>query len=43
MQGDSVFPIALAIAANQGNAVYAVDAWDNSVATSAPTSERDDI
>jgi predicted O-methyltransferase YrrM len=41
--GRSVFPIALAIAANQGNAVYAVDAWDNSVATSAPTSERDDI
>jgi predicted O-methyltransferase YrrM len=41
--GRSVFPIALAIAANQGNAVYAVDAWDNSVAISAPTSERDDI
>jgi len=41
--GRSVFPIALAIAANQGHAVYAVDAWDNAVATSASTSERDDI
>jgi hypothetical protein len=41
--GRSVFPIALAIAANQGRAVYAVDAWDNAVATSAPVSERDDI
>jgi predicted O-methyltransferase YrrM len=41
--GRSVFPIALAIAANQGHAVYAVDAWDNAVATSAPISERDDI
>ena len=40
--GRSVFPIALAIAANQGHAVYAVDAWDNAVATSAPISERDD-
>jgi hypothetical protein len=41
--GRSVFPIALAIAANQGHAVYAVDAWDNAVATSPPISERDDI
>ena len=41
--GRSVFPIALAIAANQGHAAYAVDAWDNAVATSAPISERDDI
>ena len=41
--GRSVFPIALAIAANPGHAVYAVDAWDNAVATSAPISERDDI
>ena len=41
--GRSIFPIALAIAANQGHAVYAVDAWDNAVATSAPISERDDI
>jgi predicted O-methyltransferase YrrM len=41
--GRSVFAIALAIAANQGHAVYAVDAWDNAVATSAPTSARDDI
>jgi len=41
--GRSVFPIALAIAANQGHAVYAVDAWDNAVATSAPISERDDV
>jgi hypothetical protein len=41
--GRSVFPIALAIAANQGHAVYAVDAWDNAVATSASISERDDI
>jgi hypothetical protein len=41
--GRSVFPIALAIAANQGHAVYAVDAWDNAIATSAPISERDDI
>jgi len=38
-----VFLIALAIAANQGHAVYAVDAWDNAVATSVPTSGRDDI
>jgi predicted O-methyltransferase YrrM len=41
--GRSVFPIALAIAANPGHAVYAVDAWDNAVATSAPISERDDV
>ena len=41
--GRSVFPIALAIAANQGRAVYAVDAWDNAVATSAPISEGDDV
>jgi predicted O-methyltransferase YrrM len=41
--GRSVLPIALAIAANQGHAVYAVDAWDNTVATSARISERDDI
>jgi Methyltransferase domain len=41
--GRSVFPIALAIAANQGHAVYAVDAWDNAVATSAPISKRDDM
>jgi predicted O-methyltransferase YrrM len=40
--GRSLLPIALAIAANQGRAVYAVDAWDNAVATSMPTSERDD-
>ena len=39
----SAFPIALAIAANQGHAVYAVDAWNNTVATSAPISQRDDI
>jgi hypothetical protein len=39
--GRSVFPIALAIAANQGRAVYAVDAWENAVATSAPTDEQD--
>src|SRR5215469_8827271 len=41
--GRSLFPIALAIAANEGHAVYAVDAWDNAVATSTPTSERDHI
>jgi len=41
--GRSVFPIALAIAANQGHAVYAVDAWENEVATSAPTSAQDDF
>jgi predicted O-methyltransferase YrrM len=41
--GRSVFPIALAIAANQGHAVYAVDAWDNAIATSAATSARDDV
>ena len=39
--GRSVFPIALAIAANHGGAVYAVDAWENAVATSAPTDEQD--
>ena len=38
-----MFPIALAIAANQGHAVYAVDAWNNAAATSAPISERDDV
>lgn len=31
------------MAANQGHAAYAVDAWDNAPATSAPTSEPDDI
>jgi Methyltransferase domain len=41
--GRSLFPIAFAIAANQGRTVYAVDAWDNGVATSAPASELDDI
>ena len=41
--GRSVFPIALAIAANQGHAVYAVDAWDNAVATSASINQPDDI
>jgi hypothetical protein len=41
--GRSVFPIALAIAANQGHVVYAVNTWDNAVATSAPISERDDV
>lgn len=39
--GRSVFPIALAIAANHGRAVYAIDAWENAVATSTPTDERD--
>lgn len=39
--GRSVFPIALAIAANQGHAVYAIDAWENEVATATPTSEQD--
>jgi len=39
--GRSVFPIALAIAANHGHAVYAVDAWENAVATSEPTNEQD--
>lgn len=39
--GRSVFPIALAIAANQGRAVYAIDAWRNEVATATPTSEQD--
>jgi predicted O-methyltransferase YrrM len=39
--GRSVFPIALAIAANRGRAVYAVDAWENAVATSAPTDGDD--
>jgi hypothetical protein len=38
-----VFPIALAIAANQGHVVCAVNTWDNAVATSAPISERDDV
>jgi Methyltransferase domain len=32
--GRSIFPVALAIAANQGRAVFAIDAWENSVATS---------
>ena len=41
--GRSVFPIALAIAANQGHAVYAIDAWENTVATSTATSEPDDV
>ncbi len=39
--GRSVFPIALAIAANRGRTVYAVDAWENAVATSAPTDDED--
>jgi predicted O-methyltransferase YrrM len=34
--GRSVFPIALAIASNQGRAVYAIDAWENTVATADP-------
>jgi predicted O-methyltransferase YrrM len=41
--GRSVFPIALAIAANHGRAVYAVDAWENAVAISAPTNEQDHV
>lgn len=41
--GRSVFPIALGIAANQGHAVYAVDAWENAVATETRTSEANDI
>ncbi len=39
--GRSVFPIALAVAANHGRAVYAVDAWENAVAASAPTDDED--
>jgi Methyltransferase domain len=39
--GRSVFPVALAIAANQGRAVYAVDAWENAVATADPGDARD--
>jgi Methyltransferase domain len=40
--GRSLFPIALAIEANQGRAVYAVEAWDREVATSTPTDEVND-
>jgi predicted O-methyltransferase YrrM len=40
--GRSVFPIALAIAANQGHAVYAVDPWENAVAIAEPTSTKND-
>ena len=39
--GRSIFPMALAIAANQGRAVFAVDAWENSVATSTLESRPD--
>lgn len=39
----SVFPIAFAIAANKGSAVYAVDAWENAVATSSPTEQQNHI
>jgi hypothetical protein len=38
-----VFPTASAIAANEGQTVYAIDAWDNAVSTPTLTSERDDI
>jgi Methyltransferase domain len=38
--GRSVFPIAFAIAANKGTAVYAVDAWENAVATSSSTEHQ---
>jgi hypothetical protein len=38
-----VFPIALAIAANRGTAVYAVDAWENEAAISSPTEYQNDV
>jgi hypothetical protein len=41
--GRSLFPIALAVAANGGRAVYAVDGWDNLVATSEPTNLQNDV
>lgn len=41
--GRSVFPIAFAIAANKGKAVYAVDAWENEVATSSPAESQNDL
>ncbi|HEY1258814.1 MAG TPA: class I SAM-dependent methyltransferase [Stellaceae bacterium] len=41
--GRSVFPIAFAIAANKGTAVYAVDAWENEAATSSPTEYQNDV
>jgi hypothetical protein len=39
--GRSVFPIALAIAANRGRTVYAIDCWENAVATVGPEDAKD--
>jgi predicted O-methyltransferase YrrM len=41
--GRSVFPIALAIAANNGLAVYAVDAWENAIASASSSEYHDHV